>query len=81
MWIAFCNDNNISENDLYNEKIIWNIKLNVDNIEVILIDRINFLLNDNLDKNIKKMITYLIMGAFAYVDPEIKKIYNDFIFI
>jgi len=81
MWIAFCNDNNISENDLYNEKIIWNIKLNVDNIEVILIDRINFLLNDNLEKNKKKMITYLIIGAFAYVDPEIKKIYNDFVFI
>ena len=55
--------------------------INNNNIEIILIDKINFLLNNNLDYNLRKMITYLIIGAFAYVDVDIKKIYTDIDFI
>lgn len=81
LWIAFCEDNGITDIELYNQKVKWSNKYNENNIEVILIDTINFLLNDNLDYNIKKMITYIIIGAFAYVDPLIKNIYRDIDFI
>ena len=81
IWNAFCQDNNISDIDLYKKKINWDIMINNNNIEIILIDKINFLLNNNLDYNLRKMITYLIIGAFAYVDVDIKKIYTDIDFI
>lgn len=78
MWTAFCTDNNINEVKIYGKKITWFCK---GNITEILVEKINFLLNDNLDINLKKMISYLIVGAFAYVNLDIKKIYNNFDFI
>ena len=81
LWTAFCQDNNISDIDLYKKEITWDKILKNDNIEILLIDKINFLLNDDLDYNLRKMITYLIIGAFAYVDSDIKNIYKDIDFI
>jgi hypothetical protein len=81
MWNAFCQDNNISDIDLYKETINWDIIIDNDDIEMILIDKIDFLLNNSLDYNLRKMITYLIIGAFAYVDLDIKNIYTDIDFI
>ena len=78
MWNAFCIDNNISDKDLFNKKLIWS---NNDNVDKNLIEKINFLLDDNLDINLKKMISYLIIGAFSYVNNDIKKIYNNINFI
>jgi hypothetical protein len=81
MWAAFCEDNRISEIDLYNKKIFWHTTYNDDNIEEILINVIDFLLREDLNFNLKKMITYIIIGAFSYIDRSIKKIYNDIDFI
>ena len=78
MWNAFCIDNNINEIKLFKKNINWLIQ---DNIDKSLVDKINLLLNDNIDENLKKMISYLIIGAFAYINFDIKKIYNNFDFI
>jgi len=81
MWSAFCQDNMINEKDIYNKKINWCNKLDSSNIDSNLIGIINILINDNLDYNLKKMISYVVIGAFAYVDAEVKKIYKDYDFI
>ena len=81
MWIAFCQDNKLIEKNIYNKEIFWESNLNKKNIENILLDKINFLLNHDIEYNLKKMITYLIIGAFAYIDADIKNIYNNFDFI
>lgn len=81
MWSAFCQDNTINEKDIYNKKINWCNKLDSSNIDSNLIGIINILINDNLDYNLKKMISYVVIGAFAYVDAEVKKIYKDYDFI
>ena len=79
MWIAFTEDNNINEVDLFGKKINWNFKKN--NYEEILLNNINILINNNLEVNLKKAICFIIIGAFSYVDSNIKKIYNNIDFI
>ena len=49
------------------------------NIEIL--DTIDKLMNEHLDINLKKMISYIIVGAFAYVCPHIKEIYSDLEFV
>ena len=79
MWLTFRNDNGIDEEVLFGSEIIWDYKKNY-NYEEVVLDKINLLLNKNLDKNIKIMISYLILGAFAYVCPHIKNKYDNIIF-
>lgn len=79
MWLAFFNDNNLKKLKKFN-KIKW-IAVNIENIDTQLLYKIDTLLNKDIEINLKKMISYLIVGAFAYVVPEIKKIYNNFDFI
>lgn len=81
MWNAFCIDNGIDVRSLYKKNIKWDDMINVSNIDKLLIEKINFLINENFDYNLQKMISYIIIGAFAYVSSEIKNIYNDFDFI
>jgi hypothetical protein len=79
MWTAFIEDNNINEIELFGSEINWNFKKNT--YEEILLKNINSMINNNLDQNFKKTICYIIIGAFSYVDSNIKKIYRNIDFI
>ena len=78
MWNTFKIDNNIQDNKILNKKLDWNN--NID-IEKKLLNNINILINCNVEDNFKKHICYLIIGAFSYVDKNIKNIYNNIDFI
>ena len=78
MWTTFKNDNNINENEYFGTSINWPISST--KYERLLLNKINILLNEDLDKNIQIMISYVIIGAFAYVCPHIKKYYDNLIF-
>lgn len=80
IWSAFCIDNNIDEKKFYKKDIIWE-RPTLNNVDKLLIEKIDFILNNSLDNNFKKMISYLIIGAFSYVDKDVKKIYNNIDFI
>lgn len=80
IWSAFCIDNNINEKEFYKKDIIWE-QPTLNDVNDLLIDKIDFILNNSLDNNFKKMISYLIIGAFSYVDKDVKKIYNNIDFI
>ena len=79
MWLTFRNDNDLDEEVLFGEEIIWDY-VKKGNYEIMVLDKINILLNKNLDKNIKIMISYIILGAFSYVCPHLKKKYENIIF-
>ena len=80
LWRAFKEDNRINEIELFGNQIIWTNN-KIDNIENILLKNINIMINNKLENNIRKNICYIIIGAFSYVDKDIKKIYNNFEFI
>ena len=80
IWHAFCIDNNLSESKIYKKKIKWQ-QPSTNNIDILLVNKIDFILNDKFDISFKKMISYLIIGAFSYVDNNVKKIYNNIDFI
>lgn len=75
MWCAFKTDNEFDEVHFFGDRIEWSFV--PDKHEELLLDKINSLLSDNLDENIKIMISYVIIGAFAYVCPFIKKHYTN----
>ena len=52
MWLTFRNDNGIDEDMLFGNEIIWDYKKNYCYEEVVL-DKINLLLNKDLDKKYK----------------------------
>ena len=79
MWKAFCLDNGILESQLFNYEINWIVSKK--KIEYKILDTIDKLMNEHLDINLKKMISYIIVGAFAYVCPHIKEIYSDLEFV
>ncbi len=78
MWTAYIADNSINENDILKNKLDWR---NSKNIELKLLQNIHNLINCNLEDIFIKNICYIIIGAFSYVDPNIKKIYNNIDFI
>lgn len=80
IWYAFCIDNKINERKVYKKKIIWH-QPSINNVDELLINKIDFLLNEKFDISFKKMISYLIIGAFSYIDSNVKKIYNNIDFI
>ena len=77
MWDAFKTDNNLSEIELFGCILKWNSK----NYEDQLLTNIKIIIDNKLDKSFKKALSYVIIGAFAYVDKDIKKMYNDIDFI
>lgn len=76
MWEAFKEDNNVTEMDLFGKKLNW-----IYDSEVSLLTNIDILINNNLEKLFRKNICYIIIGAFSYVDKNIKKIYRNIDFI
>ena len=76
---TYLSDNKLTEEKLFNVKIDWNSNKN--NIENNLITNIDLLVNNKLDEIFRKHICYIIIGAFSYVDYNIKKIYNNIDFI
>ena len=77
MWNAFKIDNNLDELELFGCVLKWNSKKYEDQ----LLTNIKIMIDNKLDKNFKKALSYVIIGAFAYVDKDIKKTYNDIDFI
>lgn len=78
IWGAFKEDNMIGEMELFGKEIDWNCN---NNIEIKLLQNINILVNNNLDDSIRKTICYIVIGAFSYVDKNIKKIYPNINYI
>ena len=78
MWNAFKNDNKINEIQYFGSLIKWENQ--IVGTEEMVLDKIIFLLSDNLDNNIKIMISYVIIGAFSYVCSHIKIHYDNLIF-
>lgn len=76
MWEAFKEDNNVTEMELFGKKLNW-----IYDSEVSLLTNIDILINNNLEKLFRKNICYIIIGAFSYVDKNIKKIYRNIDFI
>lgn len=76
MWNAFKEDNNINDMDLFGKNLITFYQKEND-----LLNNINILINNNLEKPFRKNICYIIIGAFSYVDKNIKKIYKNIDFI
>ncbi len=94
IWISFKDDNNIDENNIFGQTIKWDKHINIATsskarnsvlakqaLEDKLLDNINIMINNKLEDNFKKNICYIIIGAFSYVDSNIKKIYNNIDFI
>ena len=79
IWSSFRDDNNIDEINTFGNKIKWS--KNPNDIENKLLDNITIMINNNLEDIFKKNICYIIIGAFSYVDKDIKKIYNNIDFI
>jgi len=77
IWKKFLKDNNLTEEKLLNKKLNWKFIIKD---ETELLDRIVVLLDNNLDSSMKIMISYIIIGAFAYVCPHIKKYYENIVF-
>ena len=77
MWNAFRIDNNLDEVELFGCVLKWNSKKYEDQ----LLTNIKIMIDNKLDKSFKKALSYVIIGAFAYVDKNIKKMYNDIDFI
>ena len=71
--------------EISDEKEIENSTLKENNSETQkeedLLNNINILINNNLEKPFRKNICYIIIGAFSYVDKNIKKIYKNIDFI
>ena len=78
MWTSFRQDYQINELQLFGGELDWN---KCAKIECKLLENINIMINNNLDDVFKKSICYLIIGAFCYVDKDLKKIYNNIDFI
>ena len=78
IWNSFKEDNNINENEMFQKQLNWKY---TNDVEDKLLNNINIMINNNLEDNFKKSICYLIIGAFCYVDKELKKIYNNIVFI
>ena len=77
MWNAFRIDNKLDEVELFGCVLKWNSKKYEDQ----LLTNIKIMIDNKLDKSFKKALSYVIIGAFAYVDKNIKKTYNDIDFI
>ena len=80
MWNTFISDNCLDEKIIFGNRINWKDCVDEINIKFELINTMNFMLNDDLNISLKKMISYVIIGAFAYVVPDIKSLYSDVIF-
>jgi hypothetical protein len=78
MWTSFKQDYQINEEQLFGKKLDWK---KIPKIELKLLENINILVNNNIDDIFKKNICYLIIGSFCYIDPNLKKIYNNIDFI
>lgn len=78
MWTSFKQDYQINELQLFGEEVDWS---KCAKIESKLLENINIMINNKLDDVFKKSICYLIIGAFCYVDKDLKKIYNNIDFI
>ena len=77
MWEAFCKDNGLNEIELFGTKLKWNMR----DKEIQLLTNIKIMIDNDLDKSFKKAICYVIIGAFAYVDKDVKKLYKDIEFV
>ena len=76
MWEAFKEDNNVTELELFGKSINW-----IYESEESLLVNIDIMINNNLEKLFRKNICYIIIGAFSYVDKNIKKVYRNIDFI
>ncbi len=77
MWNAFQIDNKLNEIELFGNELKWEDK----NYENQLLTNIQIMIDNNLEKSFRKAISFVIIGAFAYVIPDIKKTYSDIDFI
>jgi hypothetical protein len=77
-WNKFLHDYNINEYDLIKNNLNWN---QTSNFEYHLLQNINKMINNDIDKIFKKHICYIIIGSFCYVDPNIKQLFNNIEFI
>ena len=76
MWEAFKEDNNVSDIELFGKHLNW-----IYDTEQSLLTNIDVMINNDLDKLFRKNICYIIIGAFSYIDKDIKKIYKNIDFI
>ena len=76
MWEAFKEDNNVNDKDLFGKDLNW-----MYNNEDDLLNNIDTMINNELDKLFRKNICYIIIGAFSYVNKDIKKVYRNIDFI
>ena len=77
MWNAFQTDNKLNDIELFGIELKWEDK----NYENQLLTNIKIMIDNNLEKSFRKAISFVIIGAFAYVIPDIKKTYSDIDFI
>ena len=80
LWINFVYDSRFDIFKNYGKEIGWYVPLDCDYEQQVL-EKIDVLLNDNLDDGVKHMVSYVIIGAFVYCCPTIKQHYRDFEFI
>ena len=73
MWYDFKNRYNLNENELFNKQLHWNNN----DTEYQLLENILIMIDNNLEFCFKKNISFIIIGAFCYVDEDLKKIYNN----
>ena len=67
----------LDEIELFGNELKWEDK----NYENQLLTNIQIMIDNNLEKSFRKAISFVIIGAFAYVIPDIKKTYSDIDFI
>jgi hypothetical protein len=78
LWNKYLEDYNVNEYDLIKYKLKWN---HTSNYEYHLLNNIYKMINNDIDKTFKKHICYIIIGSFCYVEPNIKKLFNNIEFI
>ena len=78
LWNKYLEDYNVNEYNLIKYKLKWN---QTSNYEYHLLNNIYKMINNDIDKTFKKHICYIIIGSFCYVEPNIKKLFNDIEFI
>jgi hypothetical protein len=77
MWNAFKLDNKLNEIELFEKKLTWDDK----NYENQLLTNIQIMIDNKLEKSFRKAISFVIIGAFAYINSEIKQAYSDIDFV
>ena len=77
MWNAFKLDNKLNEIELFEKKLTWDDK----NYENQLLTNIQIMIDNKIEKSFRKTISFVIIGAFAYINSEIKQAYSDIDFV